>query len=50
MPRTSARTPKRPPRQGAAPRPDASRVFRDFLRQLERLDTSARKPAGEGSR
>ncbi len=49
MPRTS-RTPKRPPRQGAAPRPDASRVFRDFLRQLERLDSGTRKPAGEGSR
>ena len=43
---------RRPPRSGVvrAPRSQATSVFRDFLRQLERLDAQAPKPPREGSR
>ncbi len=43
---------RRPPLSGAAraPRNQATSVFRDFLRQLERLDAQAPKPLREGSR
>ena len=43
---------RRPPQSGAArpPRNQATSVFRDFLRQLERLDAQAPKPPREGSR
>jgi hypothetical protein len=50
MLRTSTRSPKRPPRSDAARSPDATRVFRDFVRQLERLDAARAKPSGEGGR
>jgi hypothetical protein len=44
------------PRAARKPRPEratqgrAALVFRDFVRQLERLDTRPRKAAREGSR
>jgi hypothetical protein len=52
MKRPVSRPPSRPPRPAAAsaPRAQAGRVFRDFLRQLERLDAQGPKSAREGSR
>ncbi len=52
MKRIVRRPPSRPPRSGtaSAPRAQAGSVFRDFLRQLEKLDAPAPKPAREGSR
>ena len=43
---------RRPPQPGAvrAPRSQATSVFRDFLRQLEKLDSPAPRPTREGSR
>ena len=49
MIRSSARASRRP----KADRPQTHRataVFRDFVRQLERLDLRPRRAAGEGSR
>jgi hypothetical protein len=47
------RSPQPTSRRGKAPRPASTRatlVFRDFVRQLERLDLRPRPMAREGSR
>jgi hypothetical protein len=49
MNRPSARARPRPKPERPADNP-ASLVFRDFVRQLERLDPRPRKPARGGSR
>lgn len=40
----------RKPKSGRATKGRAALVFRDFVRQLEKLDARPRKVVGEGSR